>query len=1143
MHQRPAPSKFASIGQKLPLRAVLIIPFVMQLVGTVGLVGYLSFRAGQKAVDELVKELQREVATHIQQEIKAYTTIPHAVNQINATTLLRGEIDLVAVKGEQFFGQQIRSFPTLNYTYCSTEADGAFLGAGRSQPTAAADSFETSFSNAATGYRFQYYSVDRYGYRDQLQGTHAESYDPRVRPWYEAAKTKQAAAWSPIYLDWELDLPTITASLPVYDAAGQFIGVCGTDIILTRELNQFLRSLKVGQTGATFIIERNGQFVASSTTDSLLITDGQPAERQVAPDSRHPLIRSSSQFLNEQFGDFSQITSFQQLSYQTNGQRYFVSVMPYQDAAGLDWLIIVTLPEQDFIEQIQSNTNRTIALCGAALILSILLGLLIVRWVLRPLVTLRDAAQNIAEGGDWDQTVTTHHAGEIGELTTAFNAMTQRLRHSLLALKRLNQTVTSNEQRLNQFLEAIPIGIMIHSCDGELVYMNQQARHLLDIDEMPKAKITDCARALKLYKAETQQFYPVDELPVAQALAGKQVYIDDIQVHHSSGTIVPLEVTATPVRDDNHQIAYAIAAFQNIAQRRQTEQVLANYNQQLEQKIAERTRALQESEATKAAILEAIPDLLIRQDRQGYQLDVVEGDDIQTVGTLDELINHPVTDSLPPHLVEKRLHYTRLALDTGQRQIYEYEIEIQGELRHEEARIVPCGPDEVLIIIRDITSRKQIEAALQRSEAQNRAILTAIPDLMFQANTAGVYTNYVRTDALADLISASDLPIGQKMQDYLSPEMAEHQMQALKQAIATQQPVIYEQQVVVDGAVQFEEVRVVASGTDEALFIIRDVTDRKRAELELEAQQQFIRQVLDMIPSSVFVKDAEGRLIMANQACSKIHGLPTEAMLGKREDEFNPNLSKAEIDQWVEYNRQVMKTGQPHQHLNQISASQNEAVRYYQTIISPLTDINGQAQGVVGNSVDITDLKQLEEELRQINLELERLATLDGLTHVPNRRRFDDYLAAEWLRSQREQHPLSLIMFDVDYFKLFNDFYGHQKGDDCLIGVAQTAQLGIRRPADLLARYGGEEFAVVLPNTDINGAIAVAQQIQQRVRDLQFAHEKSLISDRVTISLGVACLIPQRHQSPKTLIELADQALYQAKDQGRDRYCVSPSSQ
>lgn len=1172
MHQQSALSKIASIGQKLPLRAVLIIPFVVQLVSTVGIVGYLSLRAGERTVDELVKELQSEIAIQIQQEVKTYTSLPHAINQINAAMMVRGDIDVAGATGEQFFWQQVQSFPALNYTYCSTEAEGASLGAGRSpstvllkkppvgsSPTSSVESLsgrsaastiaimdlplEASFSNASTGHRFHHYSVDALGYRDQPQKIGEGPYDPHTRPWYQKAKVAGAAVWSPIYLDWEQKLPTITASLPVYDAAGQLLGVCGTDIILVRELNQFLRSLDVGETGETFIMERNGQFISSSIGNDALITNGTSVERQAAPNSRNLLIRSSSQFLDQHFGDLTKIAAFQQLSYRIDGERYFVSVMPYADEAGLDWLIVVTLPEQDFIEQIQTNTKRTIILCGVALLLSILLGLLIVRWITHPLAMLRNTARDIADG-NWDQTVEIESRGEIGELAATFNLMMRRLRRSLLALKQLNRAVASNEQRLNQFLEAIPIGITVYDHNGEVVYMNQEARHLLGIDDVsnddvPNDETIGCSAKLGLYRAGTQQLYPADQLPLALALTGKQVYVDDIQVHHASGRIVPIEVTATPVWDENHQVVYAIAAFQNIAQRRQTEEVLANYNQQLEQEIAERTRELQKSEATKAAILEAIPDLLIRQNRQGYHLDIVEGDDIQTVGAVDELINHPVTDYLPPRLAEKRLYYTRQALDTGQRQIYEYEIEIQGELKYEEARIVPCGPDEVLIIIRDITSRKQIEAALRRSEAQNQAILTAIPDLMFQINTDGIYTNYVRTNALSDLISVAETPIGQNIQDYLPSEMAEHQMQVLKQVLETQKPVIYEQQVVVNSVTQFEEVRVVASGSDEALFIVRDITDRKRAEQELEAHQQFIRQVLDVIPSSVFVKDPEGRLIMANQACGKIHGVPVQEILGKREDEFNPNLSKATIDQWVEGNRQVMATGQPFQEISYIPLKADGEARYYQTVISPLIDVNNQAQGVVGNSVDITELKQLEEELRQINLELERLATLDGLTQVPNRRRFDAYLTAEWLRSQREQHPLALIMFDVDYFKLFNDFYGHQKGDDCLIKVAQTAQLGIRRPADLLARYGGEEFAVILPNTDVDGAIAVAEQIQRRVHALQFPHEKSLIGDRVTISLGIACLIPQRHQSSHILVELADQALYQAKEQGRDRYWIS----
>ncbi|MER3589127.1 MAG: hypothetical protein C4322_14980, partial [Mastigocladus sp. ERB_26_1] len=177
--------------------------------------------------------------------------------------------------------------------------------------------------------------------------------------------------------------------------------------------------------------------------------------------------------------------------------------------------------------------------------------------------------------------------------------------------------------------------------------------------------------------------------------------------------------------------------------------------------------------------------------------------------------------------------------------------------------------------------------------------------------------------------------------------------------------------------------------------------------------------------------------------------------------------------------------------------------------------------------------------LRKANLELERLATLDGLTQVANRRRFDEYLSQEWRRMAREQQYLSLILCDVDYFKSYNDHYGHQAGDACLKRVAAAMRNTLKRPADLVARYGGEEFAIILPSTAVQGAITVAQAIQKAIKILRLSHIQSQISDFITVSFGVSSIIPIPNLKVETLITTADQALYEAKKQGRDRIvCV-----
>ncbi|MBD2410611.1 diguanylate cyclase [Nostoc calcicola FACHB-389] len=177
---------------------------------------------------------------------------------------------------------------------------------------------------------------------------------------------------------------------------------------------------------------------------------------------------------------------------------------------------------------------------------------------------------------------------------------------------------------------------------------------------------------------------------------------------------------------------------------------------------------------------------------------------------------------------------------------------------------------------------------------------------------------------------------------------------------------------------------------------------------------------------------------------------------------------------------------------------------------------------------------ELYHQLQQANQELQRLASSDGLTQVANRRCFDDTFNAEWQRLAREQASLSLILCDVDYFKVYNDTHGHLAGDDALRHVAQAISQTVKHPADLVARYGGEEFAVILPNTGVEEAVAVAKEIQTNIRALQLPHPNSQVSEFITLSLGVATITPHSQSSPATLIAAADQGLYQAKAQGRN---------
>ncbi|MBP7394052.1 MAG: diguanylate cyclase [Zoogloea sp.] len=182
----------------------------------------------------------------------------------------------------------------------------------------------------------------------------------------------------------------------------------------------------------------------------------------------------------------------------------------------------------------------------------------------------------------------------------------------------------------------------------------------------------------------------------------------------------------------------------------------------------------------------------------------------------------------------------------------------------------------------------------------------------------------------------------------------------------------------------------------------------------------------------------------------------------------------------------------------------------------------------------------LTRKLDDANQELTRLSSLDGLTGISNRRQFDETLLREWRRLGRQGRPLSMLLCDVDYFKQFNDGYGHQVGDECLKAVARTLKDTLRRPADLVARYGGEEFAVILPDTEITGALQVAEAMRSAVEGLSITHSYSKGGNVVTISIGVASTTPSRTGSDSSvLLKRADDALYQAKQAGRNRIAAA----
>ncbi|WP_313280579.1 sensor domain-containing diguanylate cyclase [Stutzerimonas balearica] len=204
-------------------------------------------------------------------------------------------------------------------------------------------------------------------------------------------------------------------------------------------------------------------------------------------------------------------------------------------------------------------------------------------------------------------------------------------------------------------------------------------------------------------------------------------------------------------------------------------------------------------------------------------------------------------------------------------------------------------------------------------------------------------------------------------------------------------------------------------------------------------------------------------------------------------------------------------------------------------VVHVLRNAAGEVEALVGFMFDISERKQTEQKLLQLQKQLEELSYQDGLIGVANRRMFDNRLQMEWSNAQRNSLPLSLILLDIDYFKQYNDHYGHVRGDDCLKSVGQALSGAAVRPRDLLARYGGEEFVLLLPETDAQAAAQVAERCRQLIREQNIQHAHSQVAPLLTISLGVGTLVPGPFDQPEAFLERVDSLLYKAKHQGRDQ--------
>ncbi len=463
--------------------------------------------------------------------------------------------------------------------------------------------------------------------------------------------------------------------------------------------------------------------------------------------------------------------------------------------------------------------------------------------------------------------------------------------------------------------------------------------------------------------------------------------------------------------------------------------------------------------------------------------------------------------------------------------------------------IVSFSPwnDLFATIYTDITEKKQIVQQLSDVLELNQTIIKASVFGIIAINDSGfcILANQAAAEIFDESVEKLLIQNFNKMEYWINSGFKKSAEEVLSNGDEKQTDIHLVKDSGIDIWLDCFFSRFKSKGKPHLLLIINDITERKRAENMLKMSEERLKLALFAANQGLYDTNLKTGEMIVSPEYARMLGFDSETFLEnyetwvermhdddrERVETYYQSCLNGEILTFHIEFRQKTKSGQWRWIL-----SQGNIVEW---------DNEGSPLRLMGTHTDISDRKKMEEELIQArialeeaNRVLEKLSNTDALTGIANRRYFSEVFEKEWYRAKRNSKPISLIMMDIDFFKLYNDYYGHLKGDDCLKSVAMAINHSVRRTTDITARYGGEEFVTLLPDTNLEGAKIVAENIHENIERLQIEHLKSTVNRFVSVSLGIATILPIDNQEYTELIEKADKALYKAKEMGRNRFYV-----
>ncbi|MBK1990594.1 PAS domain S-box protein [Sphaerospermopsis aphanizomenoides BCCUSP55] len=944
----------------MSLKTLVIVPFVLQTVGVVALVGYLSYRSGEVAVEKLADKLMDQTVQRISDRLDTSLQTQQQVVAVNHQAYQQGFLDIN--NNEQLqnhFWQQMNLSPSLGSVYFINEQEEqvSYRRLLSQEMITEVEQLTGKRLKMGTLYlakvrqpqpkKRNYYLLDEQGQPREL--FHTLAVDNSKIAWFPDAKAAKKQTWTSIFVYRAFPTLAINAIAPVYDTSGKFQGVFGSTTSLS-DISAFLKQLKFSPRGQVFIMERSGNLVATSTPELPLIKHEQkPPTRLLATHSQDTWTKAVAVKLQQQYSNLQQINTSRHFQVGLRGETLFAQVQPYKDKYGLDWLLVTVIPASDFMGEIQSNTNLTIILCGLTLFVATGVGILTAGWITKPITQLSQASQALAEG-KWQKPLSENAAiAELQVLAQSFNCMGEQL---LTAFQK-------SEERFAKVFRTCPDPItIVNLTDGSYLAVNDQFLTLTGYTDEEVIGHTVDELNLMVHSQQAQEIYHL-----LQNQQTTQNY--EMELLTKSGEIKTGLLSSELIELDGQ--IFVISVFQDISDLYKE----LRLRQQAESELRESNHFIQQVTDYSPQILYILNPLSwtnLYVNRQSIEILGYTPEEFMQGGAQFFLaILHP--DDLP--LMYRNMNHWKIARDD---EILTTEYRMRRKngswcwLRSRDVVFARDENNQVIKILgtaQDISESKQIEAALEKELIRTKTLFNTSFDgivvLDHQGNVLDCNLSFakmlgygleeVKTLHITDWDAKwTPAEINQGIEEFNFEKRVLFETRHRRQ----------------DGSICDVEISANSVNWDGEIVqfcICRDITQRKQTEAALKKAHHQIAFHIENTPLATIIWDDKFQLQQWSKQAEKIFGWKAEEVLHKNMLDWQ-FIFEEDLDK-VQLAAQKLLSEESRSVCHNRNYRQDGSVIHCQWFNSVLIDEFGNLISILSFVQDVSDRIRFELELQQ----------------------------------------------------------------------------------------------------------------------------------------------------------------------------------